>query len=157
MPFPLSIKGVVAIHIAEGMAGTTESVGRRVEKILREAKVESIVRTGSCVSFKSGIVGRGNWDLMLPIDAGSIEIIIGQSEMSLRYKLSTYKLIMILTVLMIVMIGIYVYGRGDYSAFKQTKFWILICLGWLWICGVNYGLAALRFPGWLKRGVSPGV
>jgi hypothetical protein len=154
MSFPISITGTISLPKETGHLRSVEELCGQVEKLLESARASTITRQDGSVVFTAGIFRFvTSWNVLVAINYGKIVIEDAGSVVRISYFASTVQMLIIVT-LMLGIISVWViYNDPKGVAFPaQHRLWFA-ALGWFWLFGGNYFLAALRFPRWLERGL----
>jgi hypothetical protein len=94
-----------------------------------------------------------NWNILVAINYGKIDVEDAGSEMRISYFASTVQMLIVVTLIFCIIAVALIYNDTKGATFpSQHPVWF-IALGWLWFFGGNYVLAALRLPRWLERGL----
>ena len=152
MPFPLSIRGSIAIPSEAASLPDQAIIIACIDQAEHEgARIAS--RTDRSVAFTMPFISlRSNWRFTAPLSAGLLEIVRDPSGgRRLSYDFSTRRTAVIGTVMITVLFV--VVAVNDVGQFP----WWVPLIGWLWIVGANYGISFLRAPSWVRRRISDAV
>ncbi len=144
MPFPLSSQGTI-------LSETTNlpEVVAAIEAVLRQAKPSKISATTTRIDFRGGLFRLvSNWNLLVPIGSSRIEFRQRDRTVEIRYHISFVQLFVIATMLVI-----FIFGVLPMISSGERTFFLVYSLGliWLWLFGLNYFIAVLRFPAALRN------
>jgi hypothetical protein len=154
MTFPISITGTISLPKETSDLRGVEEVCGQVENLLESARASTITRQDGSIVFTAGIFRFvTSWNVLVAINYGKIVIEDAGSVVRISYFAGTVQMLIIVT-LMLGIISVWViYNDPKGVAFPaQHRLWFA-ALGWFWLFGGNYFLAALRFPRWLERGL----
>ena len=118
--------------------------------MLRGASADSVSIDAAEVRFTAGIFRIvWNWNILVPFGSGSIAVVSHGAEFLVSYRLSTVQMLVTVTGMICLM------GLMIFSETMNAWYEILLVLGggWLWLFGMNYLIAIVRFPAWLRRGL----
>ena len=147
----MSIKGKISLSEPREI----ERVALRVEDLLDAALAKTTRRDGNKIKFTAGIF-RIVWNsnILIPFDSGTITVHEEESTVKVAYDLSTRQLCVVGSLMILLMFTIVNYVAWQKGKFPRYELiWPMIIL-WLWLVGMSYILARLRFPRWLKRGLA---
>lgn len=147
--FPTGFKG--EIETPPLRPQDVDDVLASIEEALVGAKAADITRVGNTISFRGGLFRFviGNWNVLHPVGHGEIEVVPG-SPGAVRYDLSCVQMLVVAT-LMVGWLTVSMSSRGH-----VTLGTVLIPLiGWLWLFGMNYLIAAVRLPAFVRSAISP--
>lgn len=131
-----------------------EEVCGQVENLLESARATVITRQDGSIAFTAGIFRFvTSWNVLVAINYGKIVVKDAGPVVRVSYFASTIEML-ILTTLMLCIISVWVIHNDSKGVTfpAQHPLWFA-ALGWFWLFGANYLLAALRFPRWLERGL----
>ena len=142
--FPISIVGEFDISMKE--SEDVNSVLNKIEKGLDTVRATSIVRTANKVTFRGGIFRLvTNWNILVPVGYGVIGVQPGNPG-SVTYKFSCLEML-VTTTIMVVLMGVFILSSIPISAFSIFAPIFM----WLWLFGMNYLIAMLRLPVFVKK------
>ena len=122
-----------------------KAIQDRIEAALIAAQATTVDRHSNAVSFSANLFRMvGNWNILVQTDSGAIEIIPG-APTSVRYTFSCRKMLIVTTTMMVVMAFFVFLSEGISEAA------IVFAGGWLWLFGMNYLIAAIRLPLFVRR------
>ncbi len=116
--------------------------GRKLESV----KARNIEIAENSLTFTGGIFRLvSNWNLLGPIDHGTIEIVASDQVITVRFRISFVQLIIVSTMLTTLMaLVIASRFRGE----PPLGFYIFL---WFWFVGGNMAISIPRFRGFVKR------
>jgi hypothetical protein len=146
MPFPLSAHGRVWAERTD----MSHAVGA-VESLLRERKATSVTVGADRIDFTVRFLRLvSNWNLLVPIDSGSIAFRQSDEDVEIRYSIYFKRFFFVVTAMIIIVaVIIFVFavdGRGAALVFVPAA--------WFWVFAVNYFIAVLRFPTALRSSLN---
>ncbi|GEM_PF-4362165 len=149
--FPIDISGSIRLRDLGNPASFVTRVSERLVDMLDEAGVTEVWPGEDTVRFKTASFwtgGRGG--ILAYFDAGTLRIETEDTSLRIRYRLSTVRMLFVITALSIVFFGFLALsdaGRGsDWRDAVMTA-----GFGWLWVFGLNYVFGMIRFPLRLER------
>lgn len=143
--FPFGLSGSIRLRNIPSPDSLVKPAIDRIEDMLDDAGATFVDCEGSEVQFKAGLFRQvWNWNILVPFGSGRIRIETHASSLLLKYRLSTIEML----VAVIAMLGL-VWLIAPKLPFSDLVFI------WLWLFGMNYLIAAVRFPLWLQRGLGP--
>jgi hypothetical protein len=154
MTFPISITGTISLPKGTSDLRGVEEVCGQVENLLESARATVITRQDGSIAFTAGIFRFvTSWNVLVAINYGKIVVKDAGPVVRVSYFASTIEML-ILTTLMLCIISVWVIHNDSKGVTfpAQHPLWFA-ALGWFWLFGANYLLAALRFPRWLERGL----
>ena len=117
--------------------------------MLEAAHATDVFVEGGEVRFTSSLFSPGwNWAILVPFEKGTISTIPAGKSVRVIYRLSTMRMLLIVTVAMLALGATVFFGSS-----KNQPPLLLFAIGWLWLFGMNYLIAAIRVPIWLKLGL----
>lgn len=144
--FPTSIEGT--LDLPERSPAEASELLRRIERALVQAKANDLVRSNDRISFRGGVFRAvSSWNVLGPVGSGVIEVVQG-SPSTIRYDFSCMELLIIVT-LMAVVLGLSMIHGSPSSMIS----YVLPILAWLWLFGMNYIVASVRLPNFVKRAI----
>lgn len=140
--FPTSIKGQFERSMLQ-----SEDINltlSRVEQELVAVRASDVLRTGNKITFRGGIFRFvSNWNILVPIGYGEIEIL----PASVKYEFSCAQML-VLTTLMAGVMGMFMLSSVPvFSTFSL----VAPLLMWLWLFGMNYLIAVVRLPAFVRK------
>ncbi|HEX4862007.1 MAG TPA: hypothetical protein VFV07_12275 [Rhizomicrobium sp.] len=143
--FPISLNGSIRLHDLGNPTPYAARVRERLVDLLDEANAYDVAEEGDAVRFKIAFFGGGGrYHPLAPIDRGRFEIEIEDTALRIRYRLSTLRLMVVLTAALAVLFGLAMSDKAVPNAWFPA-------FAWLWVFGLSYLVAAIRIPFWLKR------
>lgn len=146
--FPLSVDGRVRIRTTRDDAEILSAVGAALEAACPGTIARQ--RDGH-VDFRVLLFGAGwrsNWNILVPYDGGQVRVVRQGGEVWLAYSNSVRRLLAFATgatMIMGLLAGLMTHDPGEGLQIFGGM--------WLWLFGMNYLIAMLRFGGWLARAV----
>ena len=152
MPFPLSIRGSIAIPNEAASLSDRAITLACVDQVEHEG-AHVVSHTDRSMTFTTSLISWGsNWRFTVPLSVGLLEIHSDSGGgRRLRYTFSTRRTALIGTVMIL---GLF--GMVAVNDIGQFPWWVPL-LGWLWLVGANYGISFLRAPSWARRRVFDAV
>ncbi|NTW29509.1 MAG: hypothetical protein HGA39_09150 [Coriobacteriia bacterium] len=144
--FPTNINGTVELP-SLGLQDI-DSLLAGIERELDAVVAKDVVREGNVISFRGGFFRSffiSRWNLLVPIRNGTIEVVPGP-VLRVDYRLSTVEFVTMVSTLVIVaallatVSTVFMFGSVTFLVFA-----------WFCFIGVNYLIAMLRFPFFVKR------
>jgi hypothetical protein len=154
MAFPLSITGSVTVPKDDTDFVTVPNLAQGIEKLLSEAKATSVARDGNSITFTAGFFRFViNWNILVPFGSGKLEVEDEGHRIRVRYAARTVPLL-VFTSSVFCAIAIWM-SLAELRAGTFPAWALLWVFGvfWVWLFGMNYVIAMIRFPFWLKRGL----
>lgn len=124
-----------------------------VEQMLQRAGASSVSVTGSKIIFTVGFIRfrlnrfRSYWNILNMYDWGEVKIEANASGIAVRYHLSTFRSLSIVTAFVVAAL---IFALAQ-TAWPQLV--ALSVLGWLWFFASNALLGWFRFRNWLADGI----
>ena len=146
MPFPVSIDGSVYLQRSENGVEAIEKIGSRIEFLLKKESASSVWREGASVGFKVSmfrLVSR--WNILGPLDFGTLRIEHRPPGISIAYCVSTKRMLLAVSLVCAALFAFVTLTGG------RNRDFLVVLFAWVPLFGVNYLLAAYRFPRWIKR------
>lgn len=146
--FPTSFKG--EFKLPQLRPQDINLVLNGVEHELAMVKATSICRAGHKVSFRGGVfrlVFSGN--VLFPVDYGEIEV-LPSNPCVVRYNFSCVQMLVLATLLVVVFFALP--WMGGVRTVQDTL--IVPIIFWLWLFGMNYLIAAVRLPRFVRKAVA---
>lgn len=158
--FPLSVSGSVRLKLAS--APTENSIRAAVARIadMLDEKSTTSARAADCVIVEGNVITirmpwfriTWGWNILAPFNAGRVEVSGGNDAITVRYAMSTVAMFIFTTLPLVAALALTSWAKPDtLSAIRSFLPWF--GLAWLWIFGMNYLIAMIRFPLWLRRGI----
>ena len=143
--FPIDISGSIRLRDLGNPTPYAARVRERLVDLLDEANACDVAAEGDAVRFRIAFYsGAGRYHPLAPIDRGTFAIEIEDTALRIRYRLSTLRLLILITAALAVLFGLAMSDKRAPGAWFAG-------LAWLWVFGLNYLFAAIRIPFWLKR------
>jgi hypothetical protein len=154
MTFPISITGTILLQKETSDLRGVEEVCGQVENLLESARATIITRQDGSIVFTAGIFRVvTSWNILVAINYGKIVVNDAGPIVRISYFASTVEMLILATLMLCIISAWVIYNDPKGVAFPaQHPLWFA-ALGWFWLFGANYFLAALRFPRWLERGL----
>jgi len=127
--------------------------------MLDDALASNVSIEGKIVRFTVALWRpTGNWNLLVPFNAGELEIETAIDGVWVRYKFSTVRMLLVVTAKVGGLLALVVAFNRDMMNNLQTIATIF-GFGWFWLFGMNYLTGMIRVPLWLRRGLNanPGL
>ena len=141
--FPTSISGTVELPVLT--PEQTPALVSALNIALEGARAFDISRTGNAITFRGGIFRFvSNLNVLVPVSSGVIEVRPGAPG-TIVFRFSCMQLLIIVTV-MALLTG-FVIPSNQPLAFKLG----MPALMWLWLFGMNYLIAKIRLPAFIRR------
>lgn len=139
--FPTSIKGEFEIKVLQ--FEDIDSVLSRVEQELAAARAANVLRTDNKITFRGGIFRFvSNWNVLVPVGYGEIEVL----PTSVKYEFSCIEMLIVTTFMACIMC-IFILSSIPVS----TLSFVVPLLMWLWLFGMNYVIAFVRLPAFVRK------
>jgi hypothetical protein len=146
--FPISFKG--EFKFPQLQPQDINLVLNGVVQELTRVQATSICRAGHKVSFRGGIFRLVfNWNVLGPVDYGEIEVLPG-NPVIVRYNLSCVQMLVLSTLVVVVFLALP--WMGGVRTVQETL--IVPVFFWLWLFGMNYLVAAVRLPRFVRKAVT---
>jgi hypothetical protein len=143
MGFPLSANGSIRADTTDVPRAIST-----VDRLLRNTKASTIAIHENQIDFTVHFFRVvSNWNLLVPIDSGSIVFRERDHSIDVEYNISFRRWFFILTGTVVVVLVLVFLFAIDPRAGVSVPFVILV---WLFLLGSNYFIAALRFPAALR-------
>jgi len=152
--FPVSISGSIHLKLDAAPSEMTAKVAvDRIVDMLDLAGAAGVRTEGNRVLFWVGWFRPvWNWNILVPFNSGHIEVWSRGKALSVSYTLSVLRMFLVVTLLLAALMTFVVLGKADPMAQVQATLpWVGVA--WLWLFGLNYLIATIRFPLWLRRGM----
>jgi hypothetical protein len=152
VPFlPFGLMGTVCINDVPAAYGHVQPLVHRIMDMLQELEMKCVEAEGSEVHFTANMFQPGaNFHVLVQFGAGVITVEPRDGELLVKYRLSSLK--------MLAAIGVTIGGLGLFSVAtgKPIDHELLtsLAIGWAWLFTGNYIWGALRFPRWLREGLT---
>ncbi len=148
--FPFSIKG--EFYVQRLYTQDVNKVLALIELELTRVQATDIRFEDNKVAFRGGIFRWvTNWNILGPVGYGEIEVIYGDPGV-IRYNLSCVQMLVGATF----MVGIIAWLIAVTPHSAQALVIVPIAF-WLWFVGMNYLVAAIRLPRFVRNAVSKGL
>lgn len=148
MPFPISRTGSITVPPDADVPRTPEHVLARTREALAERGADRFVERDGRLHFRSPfrwLPPGGSWNILAPISRGWVAAEVRGSGICLRYHLRYTRLVTVASGMVFAVLAVVVLT----SSVGDSEPWLLVVL-WLWLCGVNYLISIIRFPGFLR-------
>jgi hypothetical protein len=154
MTFPVSITGNALLPKEASDLRTVEDVCARIESMLESAQARTITRQDGSVIFTGGLFRTvTGWNILVAISYGEIAVENTKFGMRISYFASTVEMLILTTLMLGFLAASSIsHDTKGIGLPSQHPFWFVV-LGWFFLFGGNYILAALRFPRWLEHGL----
>ena len=120
-------------------------------KELKLVKAHDIVRHNNQLSFTGRILNFGsNWNILTQIDKGFIKVSPSADGIVILYKISFRVLLVLVSLLLVVGLGSIFASKGG-AVFSLTGKIAVSIVAWLWLFGMNWLIAVIRFPAFIER------
>jgi len=131
--------------------GPGEAVQRLAGALERERA--SQVRTNDLsVEFRANFFRPvSNWNLLVPVDQGIFTVSGHAGALVIDYQLSFRRMLIVVTSITGGVAGLMLL---DPATSLQGP--VLVGIGWCWLFGVNYAIACMRFPRFIRRAITNG-
>jgi hypothetical protein len=137
--FPFTVSGSVRIAAEKSLVNLPAAVAVRIEEMLDSVDATSVTINGPNVRFTTRLFRLvWNWNILVPFDRGDICVEAKANFLTVRYRLSTGRMLLIVTTMIL-------RQNGPFLA-----------VAWIWLFGMNYLIGAIRFPMWLRSGLRNG-
>ena len=150
MSFPLDHRGEVSWTIHSGRNADWEctTLLNAVVEQLQKESANDISVIGNRIRFKGGVFRFvHNWNLLISISSGSVEAVPVNGRLIVTYYLNFKQLLIFSTVLASLM-GLVIVGENGLPVEGKLA---IVGFTWLWLFGMNFLIAILRFPGLIDR------
>ena len=141
--FPLSITGSIKLQAIspQQVSGVVASIVAALER--ERASNVSII--GNTISFRAGVfrfVSR--WNVLVPVASGTLEVKAGAPG-SIVFRFSCIQFLAIFTTIVLIL------GLALPSEVSTVSHLVIPLVAWLWLFGMNYLIAAIRLPSFVRR------
>jgi hypothetical protein len=137
--FPVSVAGSISLPIDRSQPIRHEEFLSLIEAILDSKNANDVRRDGDTIWFRLPFLNRGwSWDIMIPYDSGRFDVDYGPNAIIVRYDLRVVRMLAITTTIAVV-VGLLALNAP------------VAVFAWAWLFGMNYVIAVVRMPGWLRR------
>jgi len=145
MTFPVRRRGEFTIEASM----TPDDALKRIARALEKESASGIRIHEDSVRFVVPLLRfKSNWNILAPIDSGSIGIRRVGKGLRVRYTLSLRRVTWSATLMIPLLFGPFVLLGRETPVSLGVVFLVAI---WLWIVGGNYAIACVRFPDWLRK------
>jgi hypothetical protein len=154
MTFPISITGTISLPKETSDLRGVEEVCGQVDNLLESARATIISRQDGSIVFTAGIFRTvTSWNVLVAINYGKIVVEDAGSIVRISYFASTVEMLILVTLMLCIISAWAIYNDPKGVTFPALHPLWIAALGWFWLFGGNYFLAAFRFPRWLERGL----
>jgi hypothetical protein len=146
--FPISLEG--SIDIPEISLRQTNDVMARLVSALERERASEVVCDGNTVRFCGGIRPGAifsSWNVLNTVSRGTISVSSGSNAL-VKYRLSFLGMFMFSTLILIA--GWLVIPADKPALFRFGAPLLL----WFWVFGMNYVVASLRLPAFIRKAVA---
>jgi hypothetical protein len=146
MTFPISSRGEITVEFT----GDPSAVSEAIRLALAEERPTALSSVGKRIQFRggSGAGGLGNWHLLQPISAGTVEVSVDRAVIALRYELRFTQTLAFGSLLVFGFLApVLMFSRES----RPIEVAVVSVAGWLWLVGGNYVLSNFRFRVFLRR------
>jgi hypothetical protein len=149
MAFPFTLSGRIWL---EQRPMSVETILRGVEDELKRQRALRIERRSDTIYFAAGLFRSvGSWNILVPIDHGTISVLEDQEGTALVYHLSYVQLFLVASVMIFGLMGPVIWTESNLSLVGKTA---ILGFMWIWLVGGNLVISAARFPAFLRRVVA---
>src|ERR1700733_10126720 len=135
--FPIDISGSIRLRDLGNPAPFAGPVRERIVDLLDEANASGVSAEGDAVEFKTKLFdGPGRYHPLAPFDAGTFLIEAEDTALRIRYRLSTMRILLIVSVF-----AAAIFLAAELSNSSRGGPWRpaeIAATGWLWLFGMNY-------------------
>lgn len=122
---------------------------RTLEDGLLRLKASDIVRAGDAVQFTATLFRFvTNWNLLVFIDKGQIEVHERDSNVHVRYRIEFARSFFLVTFLVGTFFGVQVFRAPNLNVAGKLA---ILGFSWAWLFSANYVISVIRFRRWLIR------
>jgi len=146
--FPVSLSG--SVRIANAHARAQAAAARIVDMLDEKADTGARAQGSEVVFERVPLFGMSRTNILGPFNAGSFQVETEDTALRVRYRLSTMRLLLFVTGAVGAIAGFDAWIRLAHHEDWREAVWVFAA-GWLWLFGMNYVIAAIRIPLWLKR------
>jgi len=139
--FPLSFGRTIEVPVTNGaIKSTMEMVLNKLVERIREKEPRNIDYNERRITFTGGFFRfRGNWNLLVSINYGEIDIVPTSNKILISYKLLFGELF-VLASLVTTLFAYFIFSSG----FSIQNLGVVAGI-WLWFFGVNFIITVVRF------------
>ncbi|MEY2519869.1 MAG: hypothetical protein QOF24_1628 [Verrucomicrobiota bacterium] len=142
MSFPLSAHGRIRVERTD----MSRAVGA-VEALLRETKASSIAVGADRIDFGVRFLRLvGNWNLLVPIDSGSVAFRQSDDDLEVQYSISFKRFFFVVTAMIVIVSAII----SVFAVDARAAGFVFVPVAWFSVFALNYLIAVLRFPAALR-------
>ena len=99
--------------------------------MLNSARAKALYRRNGSIMFKAGVFRMvSSWNILFPFGSGQIDVRDVIDSVEIKYELSTLKLLINATLMIIVFLVIVDYLNFNFTIMQNV--WLFV-FGWLWI------------------------
>ena len=144
--FPFNFGRTIEIPVtANSIESVSEEILRTLAERIRAEKPSNISSNPHQITFSGGFFRFvGNWNLLVTIDYGVIDIVPDNNRLLISYKLR-FKGLFILSSLMTIMFAFVIFSSG--FTFQNLA---VVAGIWLWFFGGNFIITVVRFHGFVR-------
>jgi|SRR5580698_4430020 hypothetical protein len=151
--FPINISGSIRLRGLGNPAPFIKSVRERLVDMLDAAGAAEVSSEDDAVRFKTAFFPGGpggNWNILAPFNAGTLQIEAEDMSLRVHYRMSTVRMLLAITGILTLLTSAWIIANLS-SAGTWLEAVKIASLAWLWMFGLNYIIAMIRTPLWLKR------
>ena len=153
MTFPFEYRGEIKFSdfAVENSDNFQQQFLTKMAQELELVKAHNIVRLDNQLSFTGRILSFGsNWNVLTQIDKGYIEVSPSADGIVILYKISFRVLLILVSLLLVIGLGSIFASKGG-AVFSLTGKIAISIVAWLWLFGMNWLIAVIRFPAFIER------
>lgn len=153
MTFPVEYRGEIKFSdiAVENSDNFQQQFLTKMAQELELVKAHNIERLDNHLSFTGRILSFGsNWNILAQIDKGYIEILPSADGVVILYKISFKILLVLVSLLLLIFLGSIFASKGGVGLSLTGKI-VISVVAWLWLFGMNWLIAVLRFPAFIER------
>lgn len=149
--FPLDYQNQIEVSGESDINDYQKRFLTKMSEELRAVEATGIQIQGNKLSYRVAFFRLvSNWNLLIPIDRGSVEVTSSANKIIISYFISFKRLVIIVTLLVSVFGVFFVQDAG----LPVTKKILLLSAAWLWLAGANCLITLIRYSAFIKRIVS---
>lgn len=150
MPFPISIRGSIAIPEDAKAASDEGIIAACVDQVAHEGcRIDSQDARSATFSGPFFRLFGWRWQFTAPLSAGSFEVTADAAGQRRVYYNFSRRRTALLGTIIVVALSIPVAAEG----LARFLWWVPL-FAWVWIVGVKYFISFVRAPFWVRRRVA---
>jgi|KBSMisStaDraftv2_1062788.scaffolds.fasta_scaffold1446738_1 hypothetical protein len=157
--FPFGVAGRIRVPCPDDPAAAcAETVLRKLERMLDDARARTVERRGHVLDFTAGLL-RPVWNtnVLFAFVSGDIAVEAADREVRVSYRASTVQLLVLHSLMLLFMEVVSLPRAGSTTRHADWDAQLTVLGLVAAVFCLNYLIGLIRFRGWLKRGARQAI